>query len=49
MYSGPQMVLMLFRARKVIMKDVIRVSAYRARTNARSAFLARSQALGSSL
>ena len=28
MYSGPQMVHMLFRARKVIMKDVIRVSAY---------------------
>ena len=23
MYSGPQMVLVLFRARKVIMKDVI--------------------------
>ena len=28
MHSGTQMVLMLFRARKVIMKDVIRVSAY---------------------
>ena len=28
MYSGPHMVLTLFRARKVIMKDVIQVSAY---------------------
>ena len=28
-YAGPQMVLMLFRAMKVIiMKDVIRISAY---------------------
>jgi len=57
MYSGPQMVLVLFRAIKVIMKDVIRVtfnlmkdvirvSAYSAY---RSALLARSEALGSSL
>ena len=28
MHFGPQMVLLLSRARKVIMKDVIRVSAY---------------------
>ena len=28
MHSGPQMVFMMFRARRIIMKDVIRVSAY---------------------
>jgi len=39
---------MLFRVKKEIMKDVIRVSAYGSK-NARSALLARSQALGSSL
>jgi len=28
MHFGPQMVLVVFRARKGIMKDMIRVSAY---------------------